>query len=534
MHGVRPAAVLVVAALAALGLAAPASAQEICANAGLASAGTATLTSFPTGSGSTGSLTVAGAQLRQPAISADSATAYVPDAAGDRLVVVATGPLTQSAAIALPSGSGPTKVVLSPTRPRAYVLNATARTVSIVDTATRQVVATTAPLDGASPLVDLAVSRDGATLYALTAAPAQVRLHLLPTGADATAPASTVLIDATEGHALAVTATRIVIAITTAGGVDTIMVLDAANPAGPAVGVGDDDLGGAPTALAVSADGATAYLATTQPRLFAIPVATPQDGGGAGAVPVGRVDTIGVGPTGAVYAAETTAIGAYTAAGARSGSLAAVAATGLALCPSTATLPGAPTAANGARGDRSVTVAWTAPAGDGGAPIASYLVTAAPGGATCTATGATSCTVEGLANGTQYTFTVQARNALGLGPASAKSKPVTPRRSTAARELTATAVVARTTAKAVVFSVTVTADQAGNLAMAVVKTRRVYCSSGRSVAAPGVYALRCRMTGAGRALVRRARTVFAVRIVLTPPVGTLSRSIQETAVARRR
>ncbi|MEY4225967.1 MAG: hypothetical protein RL190_724, partial [Actinomycetota bacterium] len=395
MHVVRPAAVLVVAALVALGLAAPASAQEICANAGLATAGTATLTSFPTGSGSTASLTVPGAQLGRPAISADSATAYVPDAAGSRLVVVATGPLTQSAAIALPAGSGPSKVVLSPTRPRAYVLNATARTISIVDTAARQVVATTAPLDGASPLVDLAVSPDGATLYALTAAPAQ--LHLLPTAADAVVPASTVPVGALEAQALAATANRVAVAITTAGGVNTLLVLDSA---GAAVAVGDDDLGAAPTALAVSADGATAYLATAQPRLFAIPMAAPADGGGAGAVPAGRVDAIAVGPNGVVYAAETTAIAAYTAAGARSGAIAGVSGTGVAICPSTATLPGAPTAANGARGDRAVTVAWTAPASDGGAPVSSYLVTAAPGGATCTATGATSCTVEGLANGT--------------------------------------------------------------------------------------------------------------------------------------
>ena len=531
MHVVRPAAVLVVAALVALGLAAPASAQEICANAGLATAGTATLTSFPTGSGATASLTVAGAQLGRPAISADSATAYVPDAAGSSLVVVAAGPLTQSATIALPAGSGPSKVVLSPTRPRAYVLDATARTISIVDTAARQVVATTTQLDGASPLVDLAVSPDGATLYALTAAPGQVRLHLLPTAADAVVPASTVPVGATGAHALAATASRVAVAVTTAGGVDTLLVLDAA---GAAVAIGDDDLGAAPTALAVSADGATAYLATAQPRLFAIPMAAPADGGGAGAVPAGRADAIAVGPSGAVYAAETTAIAAYTAIGARSGVIAGVSGTGVAICPSTATLPGAPTAANGARGDRAVTVAWTAPASDGGAPVSSYLVTAAPGGATCTATGATSCTVEGLANGTRYTFTVQARNAVGLGPASTKTKPVTPRRSTAARELTATAVTTRTTIKAVTFSVTVTAEQAGNLSIAVVKTRRVYCSSGRRITAPGVYTIRCRMTGPGRALVRRARTVFAVRTVLTPPFGTLARSIQEAAVSRRR
>jgi DNA-binding beta-propeller fold protein YncE len=531
MHVVRPAAVLVVAALAALGLAPTASAQEICANAGLATAGTAALSSFPTGSGSTASLTVAGAQLRQPAISADSATAYVPDAAGDRLVVIATGPLAQTASIALPAGSGPTKVVLSPTRTRAYVLNATARTVSIVDTASRAVIGTTGELDGAAPLVDLAIAPGGGTLYALTSSPGTPKLHLIATAADATAPASSVTVGALDAHALAATATRVVIAITTAGGDDTLLIRDTA---GASVATGPTDLGSAPTALAVSADGATAYVATAQPRLFAIPVATPEAGGGAGATPAGQVGAIAVGPTGAVYAAETTAIGVYSAAGARTGAIAGAAGTALAICPSTAVLPGAPTAVAGTRADRAAAVAWTAPASDGGNPITSYLVTAAPGGATCTATGATACTVEGLANGTRYTFTVQARNALGLGPASAKSKPVTPRRDTAPRALAATAVSWRTEKRFVTFAVTATADQAGTLSLAVVFRKRVYCSSGRRITAPGTYRIQCRMRGAGRALVRRQRTVFTVRTVLTPPFGTLSRSVQQAAVARRR
>lgn len=529
MHVVRPAAVLVVAALAALGLTPTASAQEICANAGLATAGTATLSSFPTGSGSTASLAVAGAQLRQPAISADSATAYVPDAAGDRLVVVATGPLTQTASIALPAGSGPAKAVLSPTRARAYVLNAATRTVSIIDTASRTVIGTTGELDGASPLIDIAVSRDGETLYALTSDPGAPKLHLFATAADATAPASSVAIGATEAHALAATATRVVVAITTAGGDDTLLVLDAA---GSAVGVGATGLGATPTALAVSADGATAYVATAAPALFPVPVATLVPG--AAATPAGQVGAIAAGPTGAVYAAETSAIGVYSAAGARTGAIAGASGTAVAVCPSTAVLAGAPTAVSGTRGDRAVAVAWTAPASDGGSAISSYLVTAAPGGATCTATGATACTVEGLANGTRYTFTVQARNALGLGPASAKSKPVTPRRATAPRALTATPVSWRVARRFVTFAVTATADQAGTLSMAVVFRKRVYCSSGRRVTAPGTYRIQCRMKGPGRALVRKRRTVFTVRTVLTPPLGTLSRSVQQAAVARRR
>ena len=62
---------------------------------------------------------------------------------------------------------------------------------------------------------------------------------------------------------------------------------------------------------------------------------------------------------------------------------------------------------------------------NGGSPITSYTVTSSPGGKT--ATGASSpITVTGLTNGTAYTFTVTATNALGTGPASSPSNSVTP------------------------------------------------------------------------------------------------------------
>lgn len=93
------------------------------------------------------------------------------------------------------------------------------------------------------------------------------------------------------------------------------------------------------------------------------------------------------------------------------------------------TVPDAPTGASGVPDDGSVTVSWTAPAIDGGAPVTEYRVTANPGGATCTASAPSlTCTVTGLVNGSSYTFAVEARNEAGFGSASSPSEALTPRR----------------------------------------------------------------------------------------------------------
>ena len=74
-----------------------------------------------------------------------------------------------------------------------------------------------------------------------------------------------------------------------------------------------------------------------------------------------------------------------------------------------------------------MTVSWTAPTDDGGSPILEYIATANPGGAYCSpVSGVTTCTVTGLTNGTGYTFTVTAENAVGISAPSAPSTTVTP------------------------------------------------------------------------------------------------------------
>jgi hypothetical protein len=94
-----------------------------------------------------------------------------------------------------------------------------------------------------------------------------------------------------------------------------------------------------------------------------------------------------------------------------------------------AVVPGAPTIGTATAGSNQASVAFTAPASNGGAAITSYTVTATPGGAT--ATGAASpIAVTGLANGTSYTFTVKATNSVGTGANSAASNAVIPFAST--------------------------------------------------------------------------------------------------------
>jgi uncharacterized repeat protein (TIGR03803 family) len=90
-----------------------------------------------------------------------------------------------------------------------------------------------------------------------------------------------------------------------------------------------------------------------------------------------------------------------------------------------ATVPGAPTIGTATGGNAQATVSFTAPASNGGSPITGYTVTSSPAGIVKTGV-ASPITVKGLNNGTPYTFTVQAVNAAGTGPASDPSNSVTP------------------------------------------------------------------------------------------------------------
>ncbi len=96
-----------------------------------------------------------------------------------------------------------------------------------------------------------------------------------------------------------------------------------------------------------------------------------------------------------------------------------------AVTPEVPTAPGAPTIGKATAGNASATVTWTAPASDGGSPITGYVITPSSGPAV-TVGNVTSDNITGLTNGTAYSFTVAATNAIGTGAASGVSNTVTP------------------------------------------------------------------------------------------------------------
>jgi hypothetical protein len=93
------------------------------------------------------------------------------------------------------------------------------------------------------------------------------------------------------------------------------------------------------------------------------------------------------------------------------------------------TEPNAPTIGTATAGDGQVSVAFTAPVNNGGSAITGYTVTSNPGNITAGGNGFTTSpiVVTGLTNGTAYTFTVTATNAVGTSTASGASGSATPK-----------------------------------------------------------------------------------------------------------
>lgn len=115
-----------------------------------------------------------------------------------------------------------------------------------------------------------------------------------------------------------------------------------------------------------------------------------------------------------------------------------------------------PTGVQATPGNGQATVSWTAPTVPGGS-ITGYTATASPGGGTCSTSGATSCIITRLTNGTTYQITVVAHTSLGdTAPSAAVS--VTPE---AGKSATTTSITSATASPVVGQAVTTQVRVAG-------------------------------------------------------------------------
>ncbi|MGI9186748.1 MAG: hypothetical protein ACR2J9_04390, partial [Gaiellales bacterium] len=159
-----------------------------------------------------------------------------------------------------------------------------------------------------------------------------------------------------------------------------------------------------------------------------------------------------------------------------------------------------------------------------GPSISAYSVMASPGGRSCSiAPPASSCVVDGLTNGTTYTFTATATNAAGTSNASAASASVTP--TAAASSLPASprprlsgAPRVVVSGSSVVVSSSVQVTSAGTLSQSAVYASSARaskpvsaCAASVKVKKAGTVKIACRLNAKARAALRKG----ALKLTLT-------------------
>jgi Tol biopolymer transport system component len=167
------------------------------------------------------------------------------------------------------------------------------------------------------------------------------------------------------------------------------------------------------------------------------------------------------GPSRATLRTSSLSPGTHSLTASYAGNDSYLASTSLAASMIVGAVPGAPTGVSATAGDRSATVSWSPPASNGGSPITGYVITPYIGTTAqtpITVSNVTSTPVSGLTNGTTYTFRVAARNAIGTGPESTASNPVTPAGSVPTQTALSSSANPSVSGQLVRYTATVTSD----------------------------------------------------------------------------
>jgi hypothetical protein len=239
------------------------------------------------------------------------------------------------------------------------------------------------------------------------------------------------------------------------------------SPSAPSTSVTPFTTPGAPTGVAATAGNASAAVSWTAPPNNGSGITsytiTPFVGSEAktpttisGSPPATNATVTGL-SNGTTY---TFKIVATNAAGSGPASAASNSVT-----PTAVTTPSAPTAVVASPATRQALVSWSEPASNGGSALTGYTVTPFLAGVAQApvevAAGTSSTTVKGLTNGSAYTFTVTATNAVGAGPASSPSAAITPQ--TTIFDFATPATIDSADAHSAVLGVKFSSEVAGNV-----------------------------------------------------------------------